>query len=130
VSGTKSKNTEQSNTIATQGAQIEGIEADLLKTKEKLTDTDAKQAGEAAKAADQKAGSAQQAGRRRPNTASGRGAHHFAVEAFGVNVLRGAGGLIPRLAQLASESSIERVLPAQLTTLRRRETPIWRRSRR
>jgi outer membrane protein OmpA-like peptidoglycan-associated protein len=62
VSGTESKNVEQDKTLATQGSQIDELDKDLSKTKEKLTDTDTKatQAGAAAKAADQKAGAAQQ----------------------------------------------------------------------
>jgi len=62
VGGTESKNVEQDKTIATHGTQIEGLDNDLSRTKEKLNDTDAKaaQAGEAAKMADQKAGTAQQ----------------------------------------------------------------------
>lgn len=62
VSGTETKNGEQDKQIATQGTQIQEIEGDLSKTKEKLGDTDQKavQAGEAAKAADQKAATAQQ----------------------------------------------------------------------
>jgi outer membrane protein OmpA-like peptidoglycan-associated protein len=62
VSGTEGKDTVQDKTLSAQGAQIESIDTDLSKTKEKLTGTDAKatQAGEAAKAADQKAGAAQQ----------------------------------------------------------------------
>jgi len=62
VSGTETKNGEQDKQIASQGTQIEQLDGDLSRTKEKLGDTDAKatQAGEAAKAADQKAGAAQQ----------------------------------------------------------------------
>jgi outer membrane protein OmpA-like peptidoglycan-associated protein len=62
VTGTETKNGEQDKQIASQGTQIQGVEGDLSKTKEKLIDTDNKatQAGEAAKAADQKAGNAQQ----------------------------------------------------------------------
>jgi len=62
VSGTETKNGEQDKQIATHGTQIQELDADLSKTKEKLGDTDTKatQAGEAAKAADQKAAAAQQ----------------------------------------------------------------------
>lgn len=63
VSGTESKNTEQDKTLATQATEIQDLDKDLSRTKEKLTDTDNKavQAGQAAKAADQKADGAQQA---------------------------------------------------------------------
>src|SRR5271166_1127088 len=62
VSGTETKNTEQDKTLATHGTQIEEMDRDLSRTKEKLTDTDAKamQAGQAAKVADQKADAATQ----------------------------------------------------------------------
>lgn len=62
VGGTETKNAEQDKTLSSQGAQIEGLDRDLSRTKEKLNDTDAKatQAGDAAKMADQKAGAAQQ----------------------------------------------------------------------
>jgi outer membrane protein OmpA-like peptidoglycan-associated protein len=62
VSGTEAKDTSQDKTLSAQGAQIESIDTDLSKTKEKLADTDAKatRAGDAAKIADQKAGAAQQ----------------------------------------------------------------------
>jgi outer membrane protein OmpA-like peptidoglycan-associated protein len=63
VGGTETKNGEQDKTLASHGSQIEGLDQDLSKTKEKLTDADNKatQAGEAAKAADQKAAGAQTA---------------------------------------------------------------------
>jgi outer membrane protein OmpA-like peptidoglycan-associated protein len=63
VGGTETTNTTQDKTIAAQGTQIESIDTDLSKTKEKLNDTDVKatRAGEAAAAADQKAGTAQTA---------------------------------------------------------------------
>ncbi len=62
VGGTETKNAEQDKTLASQGTQIEGLDRDLSRTKEKLNDTDAKatQAGDAAKMADQKAAAAQQ----------------------------------------------------------------------
>jgi len=62
VSGTETKNGEQDKEIASQGTQIQELDGDLSRTKEKLGDTDNKatQAGEAAKAADQKATTAQQ----------------------------------------------------------------------
>jgi outer membrane protein OmpA-like peptidoglycan-associated protein len=62
VTGTETKNGEQDKQIATHGTQIQELDTDLSKTKEKLGDTDHKAtlAGEAAKAADQKAGAAQQ----------------------------------------------------------------------
>jgi outer membrane protein OmpA-like peptidoglycan-associated protein len=63
VSGTEGKNVEQDKQIATQGTQIEGIDRDLSRTKERLNDVDTKAiaAGDAAKAADAKAGGAQTA---------------------------------------------------------------------
>jgi outer membrane protein OmpA-like peptidoglycan-associated protein len=62
VSGTEAKNGDQDKQIASQGTQIQELDGDLSRTKEKLGDTDSKatQAGEAAKAADQKATAAQQ----------------------------------------------------------------------
>jgi outer membrane protein OmpA-like peptidoglycan-associated protein len=62
VSGTETKNGEQDKQIANQGTQIQELDGDLSRTKEKLVDTDNKatQAGEAAKVADQKATTAQQ----------------------------------------------------------------------
>ena len=58
VTGTENKNSEQDKQIASQGTQIGELDTDASRTKEKLSDTDAKavQASEAAKAADQKAG--------------------------------------------------------------------------
>jgi outer membrane protein OmpA-like peptidoglycan-associated protein len=63
VTGTETKNTEQDKQIATQGGEIQELDRDLSRTKEKLNDTDNKavQAGQAAKVADQKAEGAQQA---------------------------------------------------------------------
>jgi len=63
VGSTENKNTEQDKTLATHGTQIEEADRDLSRTKEKLTDTDAKavQAGQAARAADQKADGAKTA---------------------------------------------------------------------
>jgi len=63
VSGTETKNTEQDKQLATQGTQIEGIDRDLSRTKERLNDTDTKAtaAGDAAKQADAKAQGAQTA---------------------------------------------------------------------
>ncbi len=61
VSTIETKNTEQDKQIAAQGTQIEGVDRDLSRTKERLTDTDAKAvaAGTAARTADQKAVAAQ-----------------------------------------------------------------------
>ena len=63
VSGTESKNTEQDKQLATHGTQIEEMDRGLSRTKEMLSDTDAKatQAGQAARAADQKAETAKTA---------------------------------------------------------------------
>ncbi len=63
VTGTENKNQEQDKTIATQGTEIQELDRDLSRTKEKLNDTDnrANQGLQAAKAADQKADSARQA---------------------------------------------------------------------
>jgi outer membrane protein OmpA-like peptidoglycan-associated protein len=63
VTGTEGKNQEQDKTIASQGTEIQELDRDLSRTKEKLTDTDnrANQGIQAAKAADQKAGDARQA---------------------------------------------------------------------
>lgn len=63
VSGTETKNTEQDKTLASHGTEIQELDRDLSRTKEKLNDTDtrANQGIEAAKAADQKAATAQQA---------------------------------------------------------------------
>jgi outer membrane protein OmpA-like peptidoglycan-associated protein len=61
VSNTEGKNVEQDKQIATQGTQIEGIDRDLSRTKERLNDVDTKAiaAGDAAKQADGKAQGAQ-----------------------------------------------------------------------
>lgn len=63
VSATETKNAEQDKAIASQGTEIQELDRDLSRTKEKVSDADTKatQAGEAAKAADQKADGAQQA---------------------------------------------------------------------
>lgn len=63
VGGTETKNGEQDKQIATHGTQIEEMDRDMSRTKEKLSDTDSKatQAGQMAKAADQKADTAKQA---------------------------------------------------------------------
>jgi OOP family OmpA-OmpF porin len=63
VTGTENKNQEQDKTIASQGTEIQELDRDLSRTKEKLADTDnkANQGIAAAKAADQKAGDARQA---------------------------------------------------------------------
>lgn len=69
VSGTEAKNTEQDQKLTAQAGQIEGIDRDLSRTKERLTDADAKavaagmaaqRANDAAMQADSKAGTAQQ----------------------------------------------------------------------
>jgi OOP family OmpA-OmpF porin len=63
VTGTENKNADQDKTIASQGNEIQEMDRDLSRTKEKLNDTDGKatQAGLAAKAADDKAVGARQA---------------------------------------------------------------------
>jgi len=63
VSGTEGKNVEQDKQLATQGTQIEGIDRDLSRTKERVNDVDTKAiaAGDAAKQADAKAQGAQTA---------------------------------------------------------------------
>jgi len=60
VSTTEAKNTEQDQKLAANTTQIEGVDRDLSRTKERLTDTDAKAvaAGAAAAAADSKAAAA------------------------------------------------------------------------
>jgi len=80
VSGTEGKNTEQDKSISAQGGQIETIDRDLSRTKEKLNDTDAKaaQANEAARMADQKAAGAQQSADGARQAAEG--AHTFAEQ--------------------------------------------------
>src|SRR5580692_5815001 len=62
VTGTETKNTEQDKLIASQGTEIQDLDKDLSRTKERLGDVDNKatQAGQAARAADQKADGAQQ----------------------------------------------------------------------
>jgi len=82
VSGTETKNGEQDKQIASQGTQIQEMDGDLSRTKEKLGDTDNKatQAGEAAKAADQKATTAQQKAEGAQQAADG--AHSFAEQGF------------------------------------------------
>jgi len=72
VTGTENKNAEQDKTIASQGTEIQELDRDLSRTKEKLNDTDTKatQAGQAAKVADQKADSAQQAANGAQQTAT------------------------------------------------------------
>ena len=64
LTGTEGKNVDQDKQIAGQGSQIEDLDRSLSQTMKKVGDVDAKatQAGEAAKAADQKAGNAQQDG--------------------------------------------------------------------
>jgi len=63
VTGTETKNTEQDKMLAGHTTQIEEMDRDLSRTKEKLTDTDAKAvaAGAAAKRADEKADGAARA---------------------------------------------------------------------
>jgi outer membrane protein OmpA-like peptidoglycan-associated protein len=63
VSATEGKNVDQDKQIATQGTQIEGIDRDLSRTKERVNDVDTKAiaAGDAAKQADSKAQGAQTA---------------------------------------------------------------------
>jgi len=63
VTGTETKNQEQDKSIASQGTEIQELDRDLSRTKEKLNDTDnrANQGIQAAKAADQKAADARQA---------------------------------------------------------------------
>ena len=63
VSGTETKNADQDKQLATQGTQIEGIDRDLSRTKERVNDVDTKAvaAGDAAKQADAKAQGAQTA---------------------------------------------------------------------
>jgi outer membrane protein OmpA-like peptidoglycan-associated protein len=70
VSGTETKNTEQDQKLTAQAGQIEAVDRDLSRTKERLTDTDAKaaaaanaarEANDAARQADNKAQGAQQA---------------------------------------------------------------------
>ncbi len=60
VSGVEGKNTEQDTKITANAAQIDSVDKDLSRTKERLTDTDAKvtAAGAAAAAADAKAAAA------------------------------------------------------------------------
>ncbi len=85
VNAADAKNGEQDKTIASQGTQIEGLDRDLSRTKEKLNDTDnkANQANTAAGAADQKAVAAQQAADGANQAAAG--AHQFAEQ--GINRL-------------------------------------------
>jgi peptidoglycan-associated lipoprotein len=63
VSGTESKNADQDKQLATQGTQIESVDRDLSRTKERVNDVDTKAiaAGDAAKQADAKAQGAQTA---------------------------------------------------------------------
>ena len=67
VSSTEAKNTDQDTKITANAAQIESVDKDLSRTKERLTDTDAKAvaAGAAASAADAKAAAAAQRSQRR-----------------------------------------------------------------
>lgn len=85
VNAADAKNQEQDKTIASQGTQIEGLDRDLSRTKEKLNDTEnkANQADNDAKAADQKAAAAQQAAEGANQAANG--AHQFAEQ--GINRL-------------------------------------------
>jgi len=63
VTGTEAKNVDQDKQISGQGQQIGEIDRDLSRTKERLTDTDAKAAaaGQAAQLANQRAEGAQKA---------------------------------------------------------------------
>lgn len=63
VSTTEAKNVDQDKQIATQATQIEGVDRDLSRTKERVNDVDAKAtaAGDAAKQADAHAAGAQTA---------------------------------------------------------------------
>jgi outer membrane protein OmpA-like peptidoglycan-associated protein len=63
VSTTESKNVDQDKQIATQATQIEGVDRDLSRTKERVNDVDSKAtaAGDAAKQADSHAAGAQTA---------------------------------------------------------------------
>jgi len=65
VSSTEAKNTDQDTKLSANATQIESVDKDLSRTKERLTDTDAKAvaAGAAASAADAKAVAAAQAAR-------------------------------------------------------------------
>jgi len=65
VSSTEAKNTDQDTKLSANAAQIESVDKDLSRTKERLTDTDGKAAaaGAAASAADAKAAAAAQAAR-------------------------------------------------------------------
>src|SRR5579862_4539193 len=60
VTGVEGKNTEQDTKIAANATQIDSVDKDLSRTKERLTDTDAKvtSAAAAAAAADAKAAAA------------------------------------------------------------------------
>jgi OmpA-OmpF porin, OOP family len=102
VGGTETKNTEQDKTITAQGTQIEGLDRDLSRTKEKLNDTDAKaaQAGDAAKMADQHAGAAQQAADGAKQSADG--AKMFAEQ--GINKLGDTVNSMNKFQMTKSES--------------------------
>jgi len=78
VTGTEGKNSEQDQKLVTQGQQIEGVDRDLSRTKEKLADVDnkagaageaARAANDAAKQADSKAQGAQSAAEGAQSTA-------------------------------------------------------------
>src|SRR6202142_338648 len=64
VSTAEAKNTEQDTKLAANASQIDAVDKDLSRTKERLTDTDAKAvaAGNAASAADAKASADASAG--------------------------------------------------------------------
>jgi outer membrane protein OmpA-like peptidoglycan-associated protein len=102
VGGTETKNAEQDKTISAQSTQIEGLDRDLSRTKEKLNDTDAKaaQAGDAAKMADQHAGAAQQAADGAKQSADG--AKMFAEQ--GINKLGDTVNSMNKFQMAKSES--------------------------
>lgn len=114
VTGTEGKNVEQDKQIATQGGEIQEMDRDLSRTKEKLADVDNKatQAGQAAKAADQKADGAQQAANGAQQTATN--ARTFAEQ--GLDRLGRTVDSMNKFTMAKSETVLFQVSKDQLTT--------------
>ena len=89
VATVEGKNTEQDQKLTANATQIEGVDRDLSRTKERLTDTDAKAvaAGGAAAAADAKAAAAAAAAAAADSKAQ-RGVDSVVVAAKSVDTLR------------------------------------------
>jgi outer membrane protein OmpA-like peptidoglycan-associated protein len=113
VSATESKNTDQDKQIAAQGSHLDEVDRDASRTREKLTDTDAKalRAGEDAKVADQKASNARQAADGAKQAADS--AHSFAEQ--GLNQLGQTVQAMNKFHMLKSETILFAMNASNLT---------------